>query len=171
MSDEQQGATTESAADSPQIRVLAQYVKDLSFENPQASKSLRGGQAAPNIELGIDVQARRGEGGAFEVDLNIEAKATRGEELAFLTELKYSGLFMFVNIPDTQIEPALLIECPRMLFPFARRVVADVTRDGGFPPLFIDPIDFAALYRQQRASAEGAPAMAATAPPTNGEQA
>lgn len=145
-------APTPGAPDgaAPQIRVLAQYIKDLSFENPDAPNSLQGGQAAPNIELGIDVQARRSEAqDAFEVSLNIEAKATREQDVSFICELTFGGLFQFVAIPPEQLEPLLLVECPRMLFPFARRIVADATRDGGFPPLFIDPIDFAALYRQQ----------------------
>ncbi len=152
-------------ADAPQMRVLAQYVKDLSFENPDAPNSMRAGLAAPAIDLGIDVQARRAEDQSFEVDLNIEAKAERDGKVVFLAELKYAGLFQLIGIPNEQIEPLVLIECPRILFPFARRVLADVTRDGGFPPLFVDPIDFAALYRNQRGIGEGA---GASAPPAGG---
>lgn len=136
--------------DAPQLRILAQYVKDLSFENPSAPQVLRGGQPAPNIDLGIDVQARRIEDSIFEVDLSIQAKAERDGLAVFIAELKYSGLFQFIAIPAEQTEPLLLVECPRLLFPFARRIVGDVTRDGGFPPLFVDPIDFAALYQNQR---------------------
>ncbi len=137
----------------PQIRVLAQYVRDLSFENPDAPNTLRGGLAAPNIDLSIDVQARKAAEDAYEVDLYIKAEAKRDGKVVFIGELKYGGLFQFVNIPAESIEPLLLIECPRMLFPFSRRIMADVSRDGGFPPLFIDPIDFASLYAQQRGKA------------------
>lgn len=140
----------------PQLRILAQYVKDLSFENPSAPDSLRNGQA-PGIDLTIDVQARTISEDTFEVVLNITANAKRDNgEVVFISELSYGGLFQLANIAESDREPFLLIECPRLLFPFARRVVADTTRDGGFPPLMIDPVDFAGLYRQQlvkRASA------------------
>ncbi len=141
-------------APTPQIRVLAQYIKDLSFENPSAPGSLRAGQDSPQIDMGIDVQARRADEHAYEVVLNLEAKAHRGDTVAFIVELKYAGLFHFVNMPENAIEQMLLIESPRMLFPFARRLMAEVTRDGGFPPLYIDPIDFAGLYLAQKRRAE-----------------
>ena len=135
----------------PQLRILAQYVKDLSFENPGAPESLRNAQA-PGIDLSIDVQARSVGEGAFEVLLNINANASREDGgVVFITELAYGGLFQLANIADSDREPFLLIECPRLLFPFARRVLADTTRDGGFPPLMLDPVDFAGLYRQQMA--------------------
>ncbi len=141
-----------SANDSPHIRVLAQYVKDLSFENPTAAAGARNAEIAPSIDMGIDVNARPlgGEGGdSYEVDLRIGAKATRGEDVMFITELVYSGVFQFMNVAKDDIEPLLLIECPRLLFPFSRRLLAEVTREGGYPPLLVDPIDFAALYRAQ----------------------
>lgn len=140
-----------AAPDAPQIRVLAQYIKDSSFENPAAPDSLRAGQNPPNIDLGIDVRARKVDDTRYEVVLSVDARATRGEDVAFLVELKYGGLFEFLNIPEADIEPLLIIECPRMLFPFARRILAEQSRDGGFPPLYIDPIDFNGLYRQQLA--------------------
>lgn len=137
-------------SDAPHMRVLAQYVKDLSFENPSAAAGVRGNETAPAIDMGIDVNARPlGEGDAYEVDLRIAAKATRGDDVMFITELVYSGVFQFVNVPPQDVEPLLLIECPRLLFPFSRRLLAEVTREGGYPPLLIDPIDFAALYRAQ----------------------
>lgn len=146
----------------PQLRILAQYVKDLSFENPSAPDSLRNGQA-PGIDLSIDVQARTMGDGAFEVMLNITANATRENgDVVFITELAFGGLFQLANIADTDREPYLLIECPRLLFPFARRVLADATRDGGFPPLMLDPVDFAGLYRQQMAKRASAVAGADT---------
>lgn len=136
--------------DTPHLRVLAQYVKDLSFENPTAAAGVRAGEAAPAIDMGIDVNARPlQDGEAYEVDLRIGAKAMRGDDVMFITELVYSGVFQFVNVPQDDIEPLLLIECPRLLFPFSRRLLAEVTREGGYPPLLIDPIDFAALYRAQ----------------------
>lgn len=133
-----------------QVGVLGQYVKDLSFENPNAPASLEGmgGDAKPQIDVGVNVNARKVAEERFEVDLKIVAKAHQGEEPVFLAELVYSGIFGARNIPDDAIQPFLLIECPRLLFPFARRIIADVTRDGGFPPLLLEPIDFAALYRQ-----------------------
>lgn len=135
--------------DTPHLRVLAQYVKDLSFENPTAAAGVRNAEAAPAIDMGIDVNARPMENDSFEVDLRIGAKAMRGEDVMFITELVYSGVFQFVNVPQEDVEPLLLIECPRLLFPFSRRLLAEVTREGGYPPLLIDPIDFAALYRAQ----------------------
>ena len=147
--------------DAPHLRVLAQYVKDLSFENPTANAA-RNGDTPPSIEMGIDVNAHPlNEGEAFEVDLRIGAKATRGDEVMFITELVYSGVFQFVNVAKEDVEPLLLIECPRLLFPFSRRMLAEVTREGGYPPLLIDPIDFAALYRAQlreREAKAGGPA-------------
>jgi preprotein translocase subunit SecB len=143
----------------PQLRILAQYVKDLSFENPSAPDSLRGGQDSPNIDLGIDVQARTAAPDTYEVVININARAVRGpEDVVFIAELAYGGLFQMTNIAETDREPFLLIECPRLLFPYARRILADTSRDGGFPPLMLDPVDFASLYRQQlskRAAAVG----------------
>jgi preprotein translocase subunit SecB len=136
--------------ESPHLRVLAQYVKDLSFENPTASANTRPGDVPPAIEMGIDVNAHPlNDGEAYEVDLRIGAKATRGDDVMFITELVYSGVFQFINVAKEDIEPLLLIECPRLLFPFSRRMLAEVTREGGYPPLLVDPIDFAALYRAQ----------------------
>jgi preprotein translocase subunit SecB len=144
------GGPDKASSDAPHLRVLAQYVKDLSFENPTASAAARGGGDAPAIEMGIDVNARPlQDGDAYEVDLRIGAKATRGEDVMFITELVYSGVFQFVNVAKEDVEPLLLIECPRLLFPFSRRMLAEVTREGGYPPLLVDPIDFAALYRAQ----------------------
>jgi len=170
MTDETTATPTPAPAptNGPQIRVLAQYIKDLSFENPNALESLKGGQPAPAIDLGIDVQARRGQGDAYEVDLNINARAARGDKIAFLCELTFTGLFQFVNVPQDSLEPLLLVEAPRMLFPFARRIVAEATRDGGFPPLYIDPIDFMSLYQSQIASKGG---TAAAKPAESGESA
>jgi preprotein translocase subunit SecB len=153
MADESPATPTPApeASAAPQIRVIAQYIKDLSFENPDPLGALRQGQPAPAIDLGIDVQARRAPNDSYEVDLNVSVRAQREQSVAFLCELKYTGLFQFVNVPPEAIEPLLLVEAPRMLFPFMRRIVAEATRDGGFPPLYIDPIDFMSLYQKQKA--------------------
>jgi len=151
------------AENAPQLAIAAQYVKDLSFENPSAPQSLLPSTQAPKIEVGVDVQARQLSEDRFEVDLKITANAKRGDTSLFLLELVYAGLFQLKNIPRESLQAVCLIECPRILFPFARRVVADATRDGGFPPLMLDPIDFVALYRrqaQQQAGQPGAPLQA-----------
>jgi preprotein translocase subunit SecB len=139
------------------VRVVAQYVKDLSFENPQSPGSLMGGNVAPTIEASVDVAAKRLGEADFESELKVTVRARRGEVTVFLVELVYGALFQIQNAPPELLEPILLIECPRLIFPFARRVVADVTRDGGFAPLLIDPIDFASLYQNQRAAREAGP--------------
>ena len=134
----------------PQVTILVQYVKDLSFENPNAPMSLQAG-GQPKIEVNVSVNAKRASDGVYEAELKITAKAT-GEDgsNAFLVELLYAGLFGLTNVPEEALEPFLIIEAPRILFPFARRIIADATRDGGFPPLMLDPIDFASLYMAQQ---------------------
>jgi preprotein translocase subunit SecB len=142
-----------NGADVPSIRVLAQYIKDFSFENPNAPGSLREGPQ-PKIDLQLDVNARAmDEAGVFEVDLKINAKSERDGQAQFVIELVYSGLFGFANIPEDAIEPLLLAECPRLLFPFARQLIANNSQAGGYPPLMLDPMDFAALYASQRNAA------------------
>lgn len=135
---------------SPMIRVLAQFAKDLSFENPGVLSAQQGGQS-PEIELGIDVRVDPGspQEGIFSIDLRLSAKAKRQEAVVFIIELIYTGIFQLQDARQQDIEPMLLVECPRLLFPFARRVIAEITREGGHPPLLIDPIDFLGLYRQQ----------------------
>jgi len=132
-----------------QLRLLAQYTKDLSFENPSAPESLSAAQDGPKIDVSVDVQAHRRSNTEFEVSLKLSATAKKGEDTVFIVELVYAGLFQMTNIPEEQLQPIVLVECPRLIFPFARRVLADATRDGGFPPLLIDPIDFVGLYQQQ----------------------
>lgn len=149
-----------NAANAAQIQVLAQYVKDLSFENPAAPMSLQGQK--PALEVGVDVQARGLGVDQYEVAIRVRADAKSANQTIFVCEVVYAGVFMLKNISPENIQPVLLIECPRQLFPFARRVVADTTRDGGFPPLMLDPIDFLTLYRAQLAQqkAQGAQASA-----------
>jgi preprotein translocase subunit SecB len=131
-------------ANAPRVQVIGQYIKDLSFENPSAPGNLT---ARPQIELGVDLQARQVEREHYEVELKLRVSAKADDKPAFLLELVYAGLFMLQNIPDEVRNQVLLIEAPHILFPFARRIVADIVRDGGMPPLMIEPIDFAALYR------------------------
>lgn len=133
----------------PQVAILTQYVKDLSFENPNAPQSLQWSEA-PRIDVNVGVNARRGAENMFEVELKISAKADVEGQTAFVVELLYGALFGLNNVPDEALEPFLIIEAPRIIFPFARRIVADAVRDGGFPPLMLDPIDFAALYMAQQ---------------------
>jgi len=158
-SDKSAGA--DPAGGAPVIRVLAQYVKDLSFENPGLFSSSQG-SGAPEIELGIDVRVEPGAApeSIFAVELRLSAKAKRQDTVVFIVELLYTGVFQLQETRREDIEPMLLIECPRLLFPFARRVIADITREGGHPPLMIDPIDFVGLYRQQRQRAEAQAAEA-----------
>ena len=135
----------------PQLGIRSQYVKDLSFENPSAPGRPPEAERSPDIQVNVQVEARRLDETTFEVTLQITANARHEEKPVFLVELSYAGLFTFIGIPQEALEVALLVECPRLLFPFARRIVADVTRDGGFPPLLLAPIDFLALYRDRQA--------------------
>jgi preprotein translocase subunit SecB len=133
----------------PRLSILTQYVKDLSFENPRAPLGLQPGQGRPEIQIQVDVQARQMGQEQYEVVLDLKAEARAADSAVFLLELSYGAVFTLANIPPDSLQPLLFIECPRLLFPFARRIVADATRDGGFPPLMIDPIDFVALYRRR----------------------
>ena len=139
----------------PAINVLAQYAKDLSFENPNAPRSLAPRQTSPQIEINVNVNARKVGDTDFEVELAIQGQAKDGETLIFRVDLSYGGVFRILNIPEEHLHQVVMIECPRLLFPFARQIVADSVRNGGFPPLMIDPVDFAALYqaRAQEAAA------------------
>lgn len=153
------GTAEEGQAAQPRLSILTQYVKDLSFENPRAPMGLAPGQPRPEIQIAVDVGAKAVADGHYEVVLQINIEAKAGDTPFFVSELSYGGVFALANIPEDTLQPLLLIECPRILFPFARRIVADVTRDGGLPPLLLDPIDFATLYRrrlaQRAAQAEG----------------
>lgn len=136
----------------PGFRIVAQYVKDLSFENPKAPDSLRV-DGKPAIDLGVEMNAQGRKDGLFEVDLRLTVKASTETMTVFNIELLYGGLFALQGVAEQDIEPLLLIECPRYLFPFAREIIARATSDGGFyPPFMLDPIDFAGIYvaRQQQ---------------------
>jgi preprotein translocase subunit SecB len=149
MADNGNEARPAGAGSQQSLSVIAQYVKDLSFESPGAPQSVRARSAAPSINIGVNVQTRPAENGELEVELRIDAHAKEGESVLFAIELVYGGLFRLTNIPAENVVLVAMIECPRLLFPFARQVIADASRNGGFPPLLIDPIDFAQLYRQR----------------------
>ncbi len=138
----------------PSMRVLAQYLKDLSFENPNAPQSLMNEGSQPQIDVSVNVNAKTLAPSDFEVELQLEIKATDDKSTVFAAEMLYAGIFRLENIPEEHMHPLVLIECPRMIFPFARQILAEATRNGGFPPLLLDPIDFGAMY-QQRMEAEG----------------
>lgn len=147
----------------PAINAMVQYTKDFSFENPNAPRSLGPQQTAPNISIQVNVNARQVADADFEVNILLEGSAVAESELLFKFELDYAGLFRLRNISPNDMHPIVMIECPRLLFPFARQIIADAVRSGGFPPLYVDPIDFAALYRrrvEEVAAAAGAPAQA-----------
>jgi preprotein translocase subunit SecB len=156
----QQGADT-----APSLNALAQYAKDISFENPNAPRSLAPQEGAPQISIQVNVNAKQLAETDFEVDLALEGNAKAGDEVIFAFELTYAGVFRVRNIPPDQMHPVVMIECPRLLFPFARQIVAELVRNGGFPPLYIDPIDFVGLYRQKaEADAANAGVQGASAP-------
>ena len=138
--------------DAPRVQVVGQYIKDLSFENPGVGG---GANARPQIELNVDLQARQLQVEHFEVEMKLRVNAKAEDRSLFLLELVYAGLFQLHAIPDEIRQQVLLIEAPHIMFPFARRIVADVIRDGGMPPLMIEPIDFAALYRAKMAQMQG----------------
>jgi preprotein translocase subunit SecB len=133
----------------PSMRILGQYLKDLSFENPNAPQALAPQQSQPDINISVNVNARNLAPTDFEVELHLDAKATSGGKVIFASELLFAGVFRMENFPANMLHAAVLIECPRMLFPFARQILADATRNGGFPPLMLDPIDFASMYQKR----------------------
>jgi preprotein translocase subunit SecB len=154
MATKENGATDAAAApqppQAPSVRVLNQYIRDLSFENIAAQKG-----TAPNVQPEINVQvnldANKGKENQYEVITKLTVTAKAGDQMVFLLEVDYAGSFAIENVAEEQIHPFLMIECPRLIFPFVRRIVRDITADGGFPPLNVDTIDFLALYRNELA--------------------
>ncbi|MET0605271.1 MAG: protein-export chaperone SecB [Beijerinckiaceae bacterium] len=138
----------------PQIRGLGQYIKDLSFENPNAPRSLQPQTAAPQINIQVNVNAKQLAPNDFEVELKLEGGAGEAANMLFKFELAYCGVFQLQGIPDDQKHAVVMIECPRLLFPFARQIIADAVGGGGFPPFLLNPIDFHALYAQRIAEAQ-----------------
>jgi preprotein translocase subunit SecB len=142
-------APDDAAVAAPPIQINAQYIKDLSFEAPSTPGILsKMQQEAPDVTINVDVNAHPVQDSLFEVQLHIRAACEVSNETAFISELVYGGLFT-INVPPEHLQPILLIECPRLLFPFARNIIADTSRDGGFPPLMMAPVDFVAMFQNQ----------------------
>ena len=139
--------TTPEPVQGPQISNIAQYVKDMSFESPNSPASVLEGKETPNGELSVQVKARKLGGDQYEIVLQFQIEGSKGGETAFLVELQYAGVFAVSGFTEDDHQKALMIECPRLLFPFARRVIADTVRDGGFPQLMLGAIDFVQLYK------------------------
>ena len=133
----------------PMLSVLAQYTKDQSFENPNAPDSLRSGLSAPEIQINIEIGRQMLEGDNIEVTLMLKAEAKRGDKIAFIAELEYAGLFAFAGVSAEEIQPLIMIECPRLLFPFSRQIMAEMTQNGGFPSIMLEPPDFAGMFRDE----------------------
>ncbi|MDZ7905450.1 MAG: protein-export chaperone SecB [Cypionkella sp.] len=146
----------EAASDAPQVKmsVLAQYIRDMSFENAVALKGINATEVQPDVQVSVSIDARKRSAEAqYDVitKYKVVSKNKVSDETLFMLELDYGGVFKVEGVPEEQLHPFLLIECPRMLFPFVRRIISDVTRDGGFPPLNVDTVDFLALYRAELA--------------------
>ena len=155
MTDETQNAAPETQApQQPRMQILAQFIRDLSFENVVAQKGLNTAEVKPEVSVQVSIDARkRNVDNQYEVitKYKVSSKNTVNDANLFLCELEYAGAFLVEGVPEEQIHPFLMIECPRMLFPYVRRIVSDVTTDGGFPQLNLDTVDFVALYRQELA--------------------
>jgi len=158
MADTKQAAQPEGPV--AQVNIITQFIRDLSFENPNISKLLDGPGENPNLKVEVNVNAEKMRPELFQSAIDFKAHATNKDGTIYILECVYGGLFRLQNVPDQALEPFLLINCPTLLFPFLRRVVADITREGGFPPLMLDPIDFGGLYmrrQQELAAAAGKP--------------
>ncbi|NNU15595.1 protein-export chaperone SecB [Parvularcula sp. ZS-1/3] len=145
----------------PSMRVLTQYLKDLSFESPAAPASLGQNLAAPQMEVSVDVNGRALGQNRFEVELSCSATARRDGNIIYVCEVNYAGLFLIENVPEDRLEPLLLVDAPHMLFPFVRQIVAQSSRDGGFQPLLLEPLDFLGMYQHQRMQRQGQAPQAA----------
>lgn len=133
----------------PKIAIQAQYVRDLSFENVAVTSGAGRLEAKPDIQVGVNLDAKKRGDDLYEVILKVNATAKAGEATMFIAELEYAGVFKIEGVPENQLHPFLMIECPRIIFPFARRIISDATRDGGYPPLMLDMVDFAGLYKNE----------------------
>lgn len=132
----------------PQVKILAHFVRDLSFENVGAIEETPS-EGAPEISIRVNLDGKHIGEDRYQVNMKLSTKAVNGKNTRFLAELDYAGIFSMTNVPEAHVHPTMFIECPRLLLPFARRIIADVTRDGGYPPLMLDNVDFATLYRQK----------------------
>lgn len=146
---ETSGATsTANAAPPPKLQILTQYVRDLSFENIAAQKGVVS-EGKPDVKVQVNIDAQQRAPEHYEVALKLKVESQIAEKPVFILEVDYAGIYLIQNVPAEQLHPLLMIECPRLIFPYLRRVVSDVTRDGGFPPLNLDQVDFLALYRNE----------------------
>jgi len=152
MADDSNAADATQANDAPSMNLIGQYIRDLSFENPGAPTSILGGSGNPGFSVNINVAVKKQTEEIYAVELTLHAKAERDSALLFNVELVYGGVFRLRNVPENNLPPLLMIECPRLIFPFARQVLASVTQQGGFPPLMMDPVDFNQIYRQNLAA-------------------
>ena len=150
-----------AAGAQPQLNILAQYVKDLSFENPNAPGSLQQQQQQPSINIQINVNAAPLSDNDVEVTLKLDGKADMSGKILFAFDLAYAGVFRIQNVPQESVHAVVMIECPRLLFPFAREIIANAVRNGGFPPLMLDPVDFVGLYRQKLGEMQPQPGQGA----------
>ena len=155
MADETAANTT---ANAPSFSLIGQYIRDMSFENPGAPGSIMLGGPNPNFQVGINVGVKKQSDEIYAVEITLNAKADREKNVLFNVELIYGGVFRMKNIPENQLAPLLLVECPRLIFPFARQVLATITQQGGFPPLMMEPVDFQAIYLQNLRSLQDAQA-------------
>lgn len=149
---ENAGAAAVEPGKAPSLNIVGQYVRDLSFENPSAPGSVMNAGSNPAFSVSINVQVKKQSDDVYAVELTTNAKAERDGNMLFNIELVYGGLFRIQNVPENQLPPLLMIECPRLIFPFARQVMANVTQAGGFPPLLMEPVDFVAIYQQNLAA-------------------
>lgn len=155
MTDNEPNSGAQPTAQAPfQCRILSQYVRDLSFESPSIDRALEGPGANPNLELEVNVNARSVRENHYQSEIEFRATATDDKGTIYHLECTYGGVFLIENISREDLEPFMLVNCPSLLFPFLRRIIADLTREGGFPPLFLDPIDFAALYINRKQAGE-----------------
>ena len=150
------GDPAPATAEMPSLSILVQYSKDFSFENPHAPQSLMQQQQQPQIGIQINVNPRQMSNTDFEVELKLEGKAEHSGNVLFAFDLNYAGVFRLTNIPQENVNPLLRIECPRLLFPFAREIISSAISNGGFPPLMLHPIDFIGLYQRQLAEMQAA---------------
>ena len=151
MSDDTQGSASPQA-NAPSMNMVGQYIRDLSFENPGAPGSIMAGGGNPAFNVSISVAVKKQSDDIYAVELTLNAKANRETTVLFNVELVYGGVFRLKNVPEATLSQLLMIECPRLIFPFARQVLASVTQQGGFPPLMMEPVDFASIYRQNLAA-------------------
>jgi preprotein translocase subunit SecB len=149
----------------PSMNMLGQYIRDLSFESPGAPGSIMLASGNPTFGINMDVEVKKQADDVYAVELKLAAKADRNESVLFAVELVYGGVFRIRNVPEAQLQPLLMIECPRLIFPFARQVLASITQQGGFPPVMMEPVDFGQFYVQKMQAL--AAAQQQTAPKIN----